>query len=63
MDDGEDHEAEKSVAKAERFIRTLTHEEVYLFEHADMTEARARIGDLLEEVYHCQRLHSAPFYR
>ena len=29
-------------AQAERFMRTLKYEEVYLFEYENMTEARAR---------------------
>lgn len=49
-------------AKAERFIRTLKYEEVYMFEYEDMTEARERIGHFLEEVYNRKRLHSALGY-
>jgi putative transposase len=45
-------------AKAARFIRTLKYEEVYMFEYAEMAEARERIGHFLETVYSCKRLHS-----
>jgi putative transposase len=49
-------------AKAERFMRTLKYEEVYLFEYETMTEARGRISHFLEEVYNQKRLHSAIGY-
>ena len=49
-------------AKAERFIRTLKYEEVYINEYEDMAEARERIGHFLEEVYNRKRLHSALGY-
>jgi putative transposase len=50
-------------AQAERFMRTLKYEEVYLFEYHDFSEAYARIGHFLEEVYNEKRLHSALEYR
>ena len=49
-------------AQAERFMRTLKYEEVYLFEYENLTEARARIQHFLEEVYNQKRLHSALGY-
>jgi transposase InsO family protein len=49
-------------AQAERFMRTLKYEEVYLFEYETMAEARARISHFLEEVYNQKRLHSAIGY-
>lgn len=49
-------------AQAERFMRTLKYEEVYLFEYEAMAEARARISHFLEEVYNQKRLHSAIGY-
>jgi putative transposase len=49
-------------AKAERFMRTLKYEEVYMYEYEDMAETRERIGHFLEEVYNRKRLHSALGY-
>ncbi len=49
-------------AQAERFMRTLKYEEVYLSEYETMAEARARISHFLEEVYNQKRLHSAIGY-
>jgi putative transposase len=49
-------------AQAERFMRTLKYEEVYLFEYETMAEARGRISHFLEEVYNQKRLHSAIGY-
>ena len=49
-------------AKAERFMRTLKEEEVYLFEYESMAEAADRIGTFLEDVYNQKRLHSAIGY-
>jgi putative transposase len=49
-------------AQAERFIKTLKYEEVYLFEYRDFSEACTRIGHFLEEVYNRRRLHSALGY-
>jgi putative transposase len=49
-------------AQAERFMRTLKYEEVYLFEYESLSEARARIRDFLEQVYNQKRLHSALGY-
>ena len=45
-------------AQAERFIKTLKYEEIYLNEYENFAEARFRIGDFLEEVYNHKRLHS-----
>lgn len=49
-------------AKAERFMRTLKYEEVYMYEYENMSEARERVGHFLEEVYNRKRLHSALGY-
>jgi len=49
-------------AQAERFMKTLKYEEVYVFEYETMSEARARISQFLEEVYNQKRLHSAIGY-
>ena len=49
-------------AKAERFIRTLKYEEVYLYEYESLDEARARIGYFIDKLYNRKRLHSALNY-
>lgn len=50
-------------AKAERFMRTIKYEEVYLADYQTLTEARASINHFIEEVYNRKRLHSALGYR
>jgi transposase InsO family protein len=50
-------------AKAERFMRTIKYEEVYLADYQTLTEARASINHFVEEVYNRKRLHSALGYR
>ena len=50
-------------AKAERFMRTVKYEEVYLADYQTLTEARASIRRFIEEVYNRKRLHSALGYR
>ena len=47
---------------AERLIRTLKEEEVYLNDYDTITEARNRIGHFIEHVYHQKRPHSALGY-
>ena len=47
---------------AERLIRTLKEEEVRLNEYQNITEARDRIGQFIEQVYHQKRPHSALGY-
>jgi len=49
-------------AKAERFMRTVKYEEVYLADYQTLTEARASIKHFIEEVYNRKRLHSALGY-
>ena len=49
-------------AQAERFMRTLKEEEVYLSDYDDVREARHSIGHFLEDVYNHKRLHSALGY-
>lgn len=50
-------------AKAERFIRTLKYEEVYLYEYVSLEEARSRIGYFIDKLYNRKRLHSALNYK
>jgi transposase InsO family protein len=49
-------------AFAERMMRTLKEEEVDLYEYRDLSEARARIGHFLDDVYMHKRVHSALGY-
>ena len=46
----------------ERLIRTLKEEEVDLNEYEDITQARARIGHFITQVYNQKRPHSALGY-
>lgn len=50
-------------ARAERFMRTLKQEEVYATQYRNLEDAKARIGEFLENVYNRQRLHSALGYQ
>ena len=47
---------------AERLIRTFKEEEVHLNDYDTITQARARIGHFITQVYHHKRLHSALGY-
>lgn len=49
-------------ALAERFFRTLKHEEVHLKRYQTDEEARANIKEFIEDVYNKKRLHSALGY-
>ena len=50
-------------AQAESFIKTLKQEEVDGRTYRDLIQARDAIGGFIEDVYNCQRLHSALAYR
>jgi transposase InsO family protein len=50
-------------AACESFMKTLKYEEVYRTEYQNLIDARARIGEFLEQVYNEKRLHSALDYR
>ena len=50
-------------AKAESFMKTLKQEEVDARSYRDIHQARRAIGAFIEDVYNCQRLHSALAYR
>ena len=47
---------------AERVIRTIKEEEVYLNEYDDFADAYERVGHFIEEVYQTKRIHSALGY-
>lgn len=49
-------------AYAERLMRTLKQEEVYLHDYQNFPEAYARIGHFLDEVYTHKRIHSSLSY-
>lgn len=49
-------------AKAESFMKTLKCEEVYLKEYQTYQEALDNIGDFIEKIYNCKRLHSSIGY-
>jgi putative transposase len=47
---------------AERVIRTIKEEEVYLADYEDFADAYHRIGYFIEDVYQTKRIHSALGY-
>jgi putative transposase len=49
-------------AYAERVIRTIKEEEVYLADYVDFADAYHRIGHFIEDVYQTKRIHSALGY-
>lgn len=49
-------------AKAERFMRTLKYEEVYLCDYDNLADAKQRIKQFIESLYNRKRLHSAIGY-
>ena len=50
-------------AKAERFMRTLKYEEIYLNDYETLAEVLASVRHFIEAVYNRKRLHSAIGYR
>ena len=50
-------------AKAERFMRTLKYEEIYMNDYETMAEVRASVEHFIDAVYNRKRLHSAIGYR
>ena len=49
-------------AHAERVIRTIKDEEVYLTDYVDFADAYASIGHFIEDVYQTKRIHAALDY-
>jgi putative transposase len=49
-------------AKAERFMRTLKYEEIYMNDYDTLPEVRTSVRNFIEEVYNRKRLHSALAY-
>jgi transposase InsO family protein len=49
-------------AKAERFMRTLKYEEIYMNDYETLAEVRASIEHFIETIYNRKRLHSAIGY-
>jgi transposase InsO family protein len=47
---------------AERLMRTIKEEEVYLSEYRDYADAQRQIGQFLDDVYMRKRIHSALGY-
>ena len=47
---------------AESFMRTLKKEEIDGRNYRDLAEARASIGQFIDDIYNSQRLHSALAY-
>ena len=47
---------------AERLIRTIKEEEVYLSDYHDFADAYAQLGQFIEQVYQHKRIHSALGY-
>jgi transposase InsO family protein len=47
---------------AERVIRTIKEEEVYLNDYRDLREAQENLGYFIEDVYQTKRIHSALGY-
>ena len=52
----------KETGYAERFMRTIKEEEVYLNEYENFADAYRRIGHFIEDVYQTKRIHSSLGY-
>jgi hypothetical protein len=48
---------------AERVIRTIKEEEVYLNDYADLTDAERNLAHFLDDVYRYKRIHSSLKYQ
>jgi transposase InsO family protein len=47
---------------AERWMRTLKEEEVFLTEYQDFADARHQIGEYIDNMYMTKRIHSSLGY-
>lgn len=54
--------AERNRRHAERFMRTLKEHQIDGRPYRDLAHARRDIGQFIEHVYNCRRLHSALDY-
>src|SRR6185369_11908608 len=50
-------------AKAERFMRTLKYEEIYMNDYETLADVRPSLQHFIEAVYNSKRLHLAISYR
>ncbi len=48
--------------KAERFMRTVKHEEIYALNYSSINDIKNRLPYFIEEIYNRRRIHSALNY-